>query len=109
MENNFDRLAMKGNSGIDSYHRMLVGHDAINEEFSKLDFENIAMDVLEEFIDISVSYTKNDGRVNPWIRSINTTGESPFNKSYQDPYFRCITKSEKIQTQKIDDKMVLKN
>ena len=109
MENNFDRLAMKGNKGIDSYHRMLVGHDDINEEFPDHDFDNIAMDVLEEFIDISVSYTKNDGRVNPWIRSINTTEESPFYKSYQDPYFRCITKSDKRPTLQILDDIVVLN
>ena len=105
---------------LHKYHEILLGYEDIDKEynahmrkeFEKADFDEIALDVLEDFVDITFSLIQNGTNIkitNRWKRDDNTTEESLFYKSYQDPYFRCISKSVYFsKTKLIDDIVVLK-
>ena len=79
-------------SYMDEYHKMLIGHEELSQGFKAIDFAHVAVDIVAQFVDISVSFTKQGHELNPWHREPNTTLDSPFYPSYRDPYFSCITK-----------------
>ena len=85
---------------IDELHRMLIGRKKINDQFKAFDLEQHVVDIVPEFVDMFVSYTKQGREVNSWNRHMKKEIDPPFYNSYQDPYFRCVTKSvEFIQSQ----------
>ena len=81
---------------VDEYHKMLVGHEELRNGFNTINFDHMAVDIVNQFIDVSVSYTKQGNEFNPWNRASNNSTMSPFYKSYHDPYFLCITKTLKF-------------
>ena len=83
------------------YHKMLTGKMNLNVSFHGIEFDNIAVDILNEFVDMFVSYTKQGQDLNSWHRHKNSNDTPPFYLSYQDPYFRCITKSIQFVAQQI--------
>ena len=72
---------------------MLKGRQKLSMEFKTFDFENNSIDILSEFVDMFVSYSKQGQQISVWNRKQHKHTKSPFYKSYQDPYFNCITKS----------------
>lgn len=71
---------------VENYHTMLVGMSNITEDFVKIDFDKNTLDIIDNFVDLSVSHTRQNIKVDNKEMSL-------FYKSYQDPYFNCITKS----------------
>ena len=103
-------FGMKGSEGVDLYHNMLIGHENVTSDLKKIEFDKSCVDILDEFVDISFSHTKQGEQIHPWHHATNTINESPFYKSYHDPYFRCITKSmEYVKHQILDYDFVMLN
>ena len=44
--------------GMDSYHKVLIGKKKLQKNFKNINFENNVVDIIPEFIDMSVSFTK---------------------------------------------------
>ena len=84
---------VNGSDGIEIYRNMLKGRQKLSMEFKMFDLENNSIDILSEFVDMFVSYSKQGKQISVWNRKQYKHTESPFYKSYQDPYFSCITKS----------------
>ena len=84
---------LNGSDGIEIYRKMLKGRQNLSMEFKTFNFENNSIDILSEFVDMFVSYSKQGQQISVWNRKQYKNTESPFYKSYQDPYFSCITKS----------------
>ena len=96
--------------GVTNYHRMLLGYDNVTEDFMQIDFDNSVVNILEKFIDISLSHTRQGQYFDEWYRPTNSNIKSPFYKSYQEPYFSCITKSSKfVKKQLLDYDYVVLN
>ena len=79
-------------SSTDEYHKMLIGQKDLSHGFKSSDFDQMTVDIVYQFVDISVSYTKEGREINPWYSVSNTSLDFPFYESYHDPYFNCITK-----------------
>ena len=77
---------LNGSDGIEIYRNMLKGRQNLSMEFKTFNFENNSIDILSEFVDMFVSYSKQGQQLSVWNRKQHHT-ESPFYKSYQDPYF----------------------
>ena len=100
-------------SDIDKYHQILLGHDNIhnehdtfyNSEYSEAKFDDMALDVLKDFVDYSISLIQ----IGTEHVFLNNSDNSLFYKSYQDPYFRCISKSVYFTKNKIIDDIVVLN
>ena len=60
------------------YHKMLTGKTNLNESFHGIEFDNIAVDILNEFVDMFVSYTKQGQDLNSWHRHKNSNDTPPF-------------------------------
>ena len=88
-----DIQGFNGSNGAEIYRKMLKGRHKLSMEFKTFDFENNSIDILSEFVDMFVSYSKQGKQISVWNRKQYKHTESPFYKSYQDPYFSCITKS----------------
>ena len=88
------KLSPSNGSFADKYHEMLIGKEKLHKNFQDINFNHTVIDILEEFVEMFVSYTKQGKDVNPWNRHEKNPKTTPsFHRSYQDPYFRCITKS----------------
>ena len=79
--------------GVDELHKMLIGRKKLSDKFKEFNLENNAIDIVPEFVDMFVSYTKQGREFNSWNRHMKNNAKAPFYNSYQDPYFRCVTKS----------------
>ena len=78
---------------VDELHKMLIGRRKLSDKFNEFNLENNAVDIVPEFVDMFVSYTKRGKEVNSWNRHMKNNAKAPFYTSYQDPYFRCVTNS----------------
>ena len=83
-------------TGQNMYHKMLIGNEELRKEFHNFTFDGNSVDVLEDFVNMFVSYSKQGQQISPWTRQDKNKSNSPFYKSYQDPYHQCITKSVKF-------------
>ena len=81
---------------IDELHKILIGRKKLDDKYKGFDLEEHAIDIVPEFVDMFVSYTKQGREVNSWNRHMKTRKDAPFYNSYHDPYFRCVTKSVKF-------------
>ena len=95
LKRNLKLLERNGPNGIDHFHKMLIGREKLDQSFMETEFEENAIDILEKFFDMFVSYTKKGKQLFTWQKSNRKI--IPFYKSYQDPYFHCITKSVKFK------------
>ena len=89
--------------GMDSYHKVLIGKKKLQKNFKNINFENNVVDIIPEFIDMSVSFTKQGEEGIAWTRKEKSKNNDipPFYKSYHDPYFSCITKDVKFTKSQI--------
>ena len=81
-------------AGQNMYHKMLIGKDELRKEFHNFNFDENSVDVLEDFVNMFVSYTKQGKQISPWSRQDKNKSNSPFYKSYQDPTNFCITRKD---------------
>ena len=105
---------------LGKYHEILLGYEYINKElnahlkteFDNVEFDEMALNMLEDFVDLAFSALLNGMNMefaNKWVKNLNTTEQSPFYKSYQDPYFRCVSKSVYFTKKKLIDDIVVLN
>ena len=93
---------LKTDLEMEMYHKMLIGKEKLDQRFEDIDFDHNAVEILDEFVEMFVSYTKQGKDLNPWHRYKKSNPETPpFYKSYQDPYFRCISKPIKFTKHQI--------
>ena len=99
----------KGKDGVENYHRILQGLNDTTKDFMEVEFDKNVIDILDGFVNLSVSHTRQGEIINEWQPPMNKE-LSPFYKSYQDPYFSCITKSSKfLKNQLLDYDYVILN
>ena len=91
--------SIEGLGGSKKYQNILLGKENITEDFSKVDFESARKDLFEDFVEVFFTMTKQGDVIDTWDPSMpSIMNESeyatkhPFFKSYQDPYFTCMTK-----------------
>ena len=105
---------------LGKYHEILLGYEYINKrlnahmktEFDNAEFDEMALDMMDDFVVYAFSLLQNGTNIelaNMWEKNINTTEQSPFYKSYQDPYFRCVSKSVYFTKKKLIDDIVVLN
>ena len=90
------KFSKHGRDEIDKFHKMLIGRENLDKSFKQINYEENAIDIVEEFFDMFVTYTKKGEQFFTWQRKMKNKTKVPFYKSYQDPYFHCITKSVKL-------------
>ena len=105
---NFAKNRQYAYATIDQHHKILLGHDNITKELQNIEFDEIALDLLEDFVDMTFTNLLRTV-ASEWQRNVNISQQSPFYKSYQDPYFRCISKPVSFTKNKILDDIVVFN
>ena len=94
-------FGVKGINGVATYHNMLLGLKNVTKHFTAINFDESVIGVLESFVDLSISHTRQGKTID---------NDNQFYKSYQDPYFSCITKSSKfVKNQLFDYDYVILN
>ena len=84
LKDDMNYFGIKGKDGVANYHNMLLGLNDVTEDFMTINFDKSVIDIPDTFVDISVSHTRQGDTID---------NKNLFYKSYQDPYFSCITKS----------------
>ena len=86
--------------GIDAYHEILLG-----QKDSKKDvpFSLVTRNLFNDFVEVFFTMSKYGEILSSWDSSLTEkkyrsgkTTELPFFRSYQDPYFLCMTKKIKV-------------
>ena len=90
------KLDDHGRKGMDKFHKMLIGREELDKSFMAYDYKANEIDIVAKFFDMFVSYTKKGKQFLTWQRQKSNNRNIPFYKSYQDPYFHCITKDVKF-------------
>ena len=86
-------FGLKGTEGGKLYQNMLLGNENITEEFAEIKYDNVTKNLLESYVNVIFTMTKQGELIDIWDSSSdNQNEEGPFFKSYQDPLFLCVTK-----------------
>ena len=84
-------FGLKGAEGGKLYQNMLLGNENITEEFAEIKYDNVTKNLLENYVNVVFTMTKQGELIDIWDSSSDNE-EAPFFKSYQDPHFLCVTK-----------------
>ena len=67
-------------TGVEMYQKMLTGNKELHKEFHAFDFDDNTVDVLDDFVSMFVSYTKQGQQIDHWTshQGKNRSNSSPF-------------------------------
>ena len=82
----------KGLNGGQGYQNILLGNKNITDDIAKISFDNVTKNVFEDYVEVFFTMTKQGAVIDAWDPSMQDISTHPFFKSYQDPYFTCMTK-----------------
>ena len=74
---------------VDELHKMLIGRKKLSDKFNEFNLENNAVDIVPEFVDMFVSYTKQGREVNSWNRQMKNNVFTGCNRHQIKGYPRC--------------------
>ena len=90
-------LGNLGQDGGKRYQEILLGNENMTNDFDEISYENVTRNFFDDFVEVFFTMTKQGDVVDTWQPN---TKDHPFFKSYQDPYFICMTKKVKyVQNQ----------
>ena len=85
--------------GVKRYQDMLLGKENTTSDFNNINLRNVTLSMFDDFVEVFFTMTKQGDVIDTWDptmeHSMNASQYSekhPFFKSFQDPYFLCMTK-----------------
>ena len=89
---NNDQFQAEGKDGSKRYQEMLLGYTNASAELEDIRYRNSTWDLFDDFVEVFFIMTKQGDVIDTWQPH---TTDHPFFKSYEDPYFTCMTKKVK--------------
>ena len=82
--------------GVDGYHEILLGH---KDGPKSIAYNDVTKDLFKNFVELFFTMTNDGEIINSWHSNLKEKkyrsgrrSQLPFFRSYQDPYFSCMTK-----------------
>ena len=101
---NHTLLSSLGSDAGKIYQEMLLGNvNATMEKYDNISYSQVTKNLFDDFVEVYFTMTKQGDVIDTWqpkkdthkVRDPSDT-KHPFYKSYQDPYFTCMTKQVKF-------------
>ena len=91
--------------GVDGYHEILLGH---KDGPKGIKYNDVTKDLFKNFVELFFTMTNDGEIINSWHSNVKEKiyrsgrrSQPPFFRSYQDPYFSCMTKKSNFVANQI--------